>query len=334
MLWSPWKLEGAVLDEGTAGRAARRRPGAAATRHRHRQRRRADPPALRHDVHRAPRRRRLREARDGPDPRPLRRQRADRRRRRDPRAARLRERCRLPPSADRSADQVGAARPDDHDRHALRRALRQPREAGLGVRDHPQPGGEGAGGCRRRHHPVRRARVQRLLRRGERLGRRGAWSARSRACAPRPRCTSATATASRRTPTGRRHSARSGGSTRRRSRTLQASTIDIVSLECHHSHVPMELIELIRGKKVMVGAIDVASDDVETPEEVARHAAARPGVRGCRQAHPELELRHGAAAARRGARQAERAVGRRRTPARRARRRSRRTPARVGLTAR
>lgn len=50
---------------------------------------------------------------------------------------------------------------------------------------------------------------------------------------------------------------------------LQTSRIDMVSLECHNSHVPMELIELIRGKKVMVGAIDVASPAVETPEEVA-----------------------------------------------------------------
>ncbi|TVU68799.1 methionine synthase [Cobetia crustatorum] len=50
---------------------------------------------------------------------------------------------------------------------------------------------------------------------------------------------------------------------------LQQSNIDIVSLECHNSHVPMELIELIRGKKVMVGAIDVASNTIETPEEVA-----------------------------------------------------------------
>jgi 5-methyltetrahydropteroyltriglutamate--homocysteine methyltransferase len=50
---------------------------------------------------------------------------------------------------------------------------------------------------------------------------------------------------------------------------LQASDIDIVSLECHNSHVPMDLIELIRGKKVMVGAIDVASTTIETPEEVA-----------------------------------------------------------------
>jgi 5-methyltetrahydropteroyltriglutamate--homocysteine methyltransferase len=50
---------------------------------------------------------------------------------------------------------------------------------------------------------------------------------------------------------------------------LQKSNIDIVSLECQNSRVPMELIELIRGKKVMVGAIDVATDTVETPEEVA-----------------------------------------------------------------
>ncbi len=50
---------------------------------------------------------------------------------------------------------------------------------------------------------------------------------------------------------------------------LQKSRIDIISLECHHSRVPMDLIELIRGKKVMVGAIDVASDTIETPEEVA-----------------------------------------------------------------
>ena len=50
---------------------------------------------------------------------------------------------------------------------------------------------------------------------------------------------------------------------------LQASSIDIVSLECQHSHVPMELLELVRGKKVMLGAIDVATDEVESPDEVA-----------------------------------------------------------------
>ncbi len=50
---------------------------------------------------------------------------------------------------------------------------------------------------------------------------------------------------------------------------LQTSSIDIISLECHNSHVPMDLIELIRGKKVMVGAIDVATNNIESPAEVA-----------------------------------------------------------------
>jgi len=50
---------------------------------------------------------------------------------------------------------------------------------------------------------------------------------------------------------------------------LQQSTLDIISLECHNSRVPMDLLELIRGKKVMLGAIDVASNTIETPEDVA-----------------------------------------------------------------
>ena len=50
---------------------------------------------------------------------------------------------------------------------------------------------------------------------------------------------------------------------------LAASRIDQVSLECANSHVPMELIRLLAGKDVLVGVIDVASDKVETPEEVA-----------------------------------------------------------------
>lgn len=51
--------------------------------------------------------------------------------------------------------------------------------------------------------------------------------------------------------------------------SLHSSGIDIVSLECHNSHVPLDLLGLIRGKKVMVGAIDVATTAVESPEEVA-----------------------------------------------------------------
>lgn len=51
---------------------------------------------------------------------------------------------------------------------------------------------------------------------------------------------------------------------------LQASTINTVSLESHHSNVPIEVVEMVRGKKVMLGAIDVASETVESPEEVAQ----------------------------------------------------------------
>jgi 5-methyltetrahydropteroyltriglutamate--homocysteine methyltransferase len=50
---------------------------------------------------------------------------------------------------------------------------------------------------------------------------------------------------------------------------LARSRIDKVSLECYHSHVPLELTALLRGKDVMVGVIDVASDEVETPDQVA-----------------------------------------------------------------
>ncbi len=50
---------------------------------------------------------------------------------------------------------------------------------------------------------------------------------------------------------------------------LAESTIDQVSLEVANSHVPIELLGLLEGKDVMVGVIDVATLEVETPEEVA-----------------------------------------------------------------
>jgi 5-methyltetrahydropteroyltriglutamate--homocysteine methyltransferase len=50
---------------------------------------------------------------------------------------------------------------------------------------------------------------------------------------------------------------------------LAASSIQQVSLECIHSHVPPDLMALLAGKDVMVGVIDVASETVESPEEVA-----------------------------------------------------------------
>ncbi len=50
---------------------------------------------------------------------------------------------------------------------------------------------------------------------------------------------------------------------------LAQSSIDQVSLECFHSHVPPDLMALLKGKDVMVGVIDVASDVIETPEQIA-----------------------------------------------------------------
>jgi 5-methyltetrahydropteroyltriglutamate--homocysteine methyltransferase len=50
---------------------------------------------------------------------------------------------------------------------------------------------------------------------------------------------------------------------------LAASSINQVSLECYHSHVPPDLMRLLEGKDVLVGVIDVASDEVETPQQVA-----------------------------------------------------------------
>ncbi len=50
---------------------------------------------------------------------------------------------------------------------------------------------------------------------------------------------------------------------------LARSSIKQVSLECYHSHVPPHLMALLKGKDVMVGVIDVASDEIETPEQVA-----------------------------------------------------------------
>ncbi|MGA7333329.1 MAG: methionine synthase, partial [Pseudolabrys sp.] len=50
---------------------------------------------------------------------------------------------------------------------------------------------------------------------------------------------------------------------------LAKSRIGQVSVECINSHVPLKLLSLLEGKDVLVGVIDVATDRVETPEEVA-----------------------------------------------------------------
>jgi 5-methyltetrahydropteroyltriglutamate--homocysteine methyltransferase len=51
--------------------------------------------------------------------------------------------------------------------------------------------------------------------------------------------------------------------------SLNASRIDQVSLECANSRVPPDLMALLKDKTILVGVIDVATNEVETPEQVA-----------------------------------------------------------------
>jgi 5-methyltetrahydropteroyltriglutamate--homocysteine methyltransferase len=50
---------------------------------------------------------------------------------------------------------------------------------------------------------------------------------------------------------------------------LAASRISQVSVECRNAKVPVELLSLLKGKDVAVGVIDVATDEIETPDDVA-----------------------------------------------------------------
>ena len=50
---------------------------------------------------------------------------------------------------------------------------------------------------------------------------------------------------------------------------LAKSRIGQVSLECINSHVPLSVLKLLGGKDVLIGVIDVATDKIETPQEVA-----------------------------------------------------------------
>jgi 5-methyltetrahydropteroyltriglutamate--homocysteine methyltransferase len=51
---------------------------------------------------------------------------------------------------------------------------------------------------------------------------------------------------------------------------IAKSAIQQVAIECRNSKVPMELIALLKGKVVQAGVIDVATDQVETAEDVAK----------------------------------------------------------------
>ena len=101
------------------------------------------------------------------------------------------------------------------------------------------------------------------------MGPRRRCTVRSTACAARPPCISATATGSKRTCAGRIRWARSGASTRRSFPALNASRVQQVSLEYAASRVPGHLINLLPDKQLLIGAIGVTGDRVESPEEVA-----------------------------------------------------------------
>src|SRR5579864_2247416 len=49
---------------------------------------------------------------------------------------------------------------------------------------------------------------------------------------------------------------------------IAKSPIQQVAIECRNSKVPLEILALLKGKKVQAGVIDVASDTVETAEDV------------------------------------------------------------------
>jgi 5-methyltetrahydropteroyltriglutamate--homocysteine methyltransferase len=51
---------------------------------------------------------------------------------------------------------------------------------------------------------------------------------------------------------------------------IAESSIQQVAIECRNSKVPLKLLELLKGKKIQAGVIDVASDTVETPEDVCK----------------------------------------------------------------
>jgi 5-methyltetrahydropteroyltriglutamate--homocysteine methyltransferase len=51
---------------------------------------------------------------------------------------------------------------------------------------------------------------------------------------------------------------------------IAESSIQQVAIECRNSKVPLDLLALLKGKKIQAGVIDVASDTVETAEDVCK----------------------------------------------------------------
>ena len=85
---------------------------------------------------------------------------------------------------------------------------------------------------------------------------------------------------------------------------LAASRIDQVSVECRNARVPMELLRLLDGKDVLVGAIDVASDDDRDAGGGCGSPRRGDEIRREGEDHRLHQLRHGADAPGRGRGQA------------------------------
>jgi 5-methyltetrahydropteroyltriglutamate--homocysteine methyltransferase len=51
---------------------------------------------------------------------------------------------------------------------------------------------------------------------------------------------------------------------------LAASRIGEIAIECRNARVPLELLRLLKGKRIQCGVIDVADDAIESADEVAR----------------------------------------------------------------
>ena len=67
---------------------------------------------------------------------------------------------------------------------------------------------------------------------------------------------------------------------------INKSRVGMVSLECAGSRVPMSLIGLLKDKEIMVGAIDVATNRVETPEDVASVLRSATKFAGAERIYP------------------------------------------------
>jgi len=52
--------------------------------------------------------------------------------------------------------------------------------------------------------------------------------------------------------------------------SIDRSSIQQVAIECRNSRVPLELLSLLKGKMVQAGVIDVASDSVESAQDVVK----------------------------------------------------------------